>query len=396
VKVALTAPHGFGAEGTVEVTVHDTGPGIPADQADRVFDRFYQVESGDRRPSPGVGLGLALARHLVELHGGSIAVADREGEGACFTVTLRRGRDHFPPELVDEAVPPAGAPAKSPSLPTPLPPAPEPGRAESGPAEFGDERMTVLVVDDNADIRSYVRRHLEPGYRVVEAADGAEALTQARRAIPDLVVSDIMMPGLDGHALFRALREDPELDLVPVILLTAQASPESRLQGLREGADDYLIKPFDPRELKARVDSLIASRRRLAERLAAGGGGPRPLRAAEVEALPADRSLLERAQAVIEERLGDPELTVEALAAALHCDRSYLLRKLRALTGESPSDLIRSLRLQRAEQLLKAGAGTVGEIAYAVGFKSVAHFSNAFHQRYGERPSAFALRHRSR
>ncbi|HYG64185.1 MAG TPA: ATP-binding protein, partial [Thermoanaerobaculia bacterium] len=403
VDVALTAPPG---SGRVEVTVEDSGPGIPADQVDRVFDRFYQVESADRRPSPGVGLGLALARHLVELHGGSIAAASREGKGARFTVTLRRGRDHFPAELLDETAPPAAAPAEAPdqapvrsrALPTPLPPLPEPGRIQPAP---DDERMTVLVVDDNADIRAYIRRHLEPGYRVVEAADGAEALAQARRSVPDLVVSDIMMPGLDGHALFRALRLEPELELVPVILLTAKASPESRLQGLREGADDYLLKPFDPWELKARVDNLIASRRRLAERLT---GVPQPLRAREIEATaaatpaatPADEAFVARAQAVIEERLGDPELTVEALAAALRCDRSYLLRKLRALTGESPSDLIRSLRLQRAEQLLKTGAGTVGEIAYAVGFKSVAHFSNAFHQRYGERPSAFALRHRSR
>jgi CheY-like chemotaxis protein len=262
-----------------------------------------------------------------------------------------------------------------------LPPPENPGA--------GDDRTTVLVVDDNAEMRAYVRRHLEPDYRVVEAADGAQGLEEARRLTPDLVVSDVMMPGLDGNALFRALREDPELDFVPVVLLTAKASAESRIQGLRNGVDDYLVKPFDPRELKARVDNLIASRRRLKERL--DGIPPRPLRATEVAVVPADEAFL-----AVEERLGDPDLSVEGLAEALRCDRSYLLRKLRALTGETPSGLIRSLRLQRAEQLLRAGAGTVSEIAATVGFKSVAHFSNAFQERYGERPSAFAARHRGR
>jgi YesN/AraC family two-component response regulator len=231
----------------------------------------------------------------------------------------------------------------------------------------------------------------------VEAANGAEGLEMARVFVPDLVVSDVMMPGLDGNALFRSLRDDPELELVPVILLTARASTESRIQGLRQGVDDYMVKPFDPRELRARVDNLIASRRRLLERLSQSPptSPPVPLKASAVEVLPADQAFVARAQALIEERLGDPELSVESLAETMGCDRSHLLRRLRALTGETPSGLIRSLRLQRAEQLLRAGSGAVSEIAYAVGFKSVAHFSNAFHEQYGERPSAFAARHRS-
>ncbi|MEO6193402.1 MAG: helix-turn-helix domain-containing protein, partial [Thermoanaerobaculia bacterium] len=176
------------------------------------------------------------------------------------------------------------------------------------------------------------------------------------------------------------------------VLLTAKASAESRIQGLRDGVDDYLVKPFDARELKARVDNLIASRKRLLARFETRP--PQPLRVSQVNATSADAAFLARVQATVEERLGDSELSVEGLAEALGCDRSYLLRKLRALTGETPSGLIRSLRLQRAEQLLRAGAGAVSEIAYAVGFKSVAHFSNAFQERYGERPSAFAARHR--
>ncbi len=391
VRVAVREPD---ARDRVEVVVQDDGPGIPADQIERIFDRFHQTAIG--RLWPGAGIGLALSRQLIELHGGTITVDSREGHGATFTVSLRRGRDHFP----------AGVLATPDAPPRPTPPATEipldaidavdvieaAEGVESTPSAEEDDRTTVLVIDDNAEIRSYVRRHLEPTYRVIEAADGSSGLDRARHLQPDLVVSDVMMPGLDGNALFRALREDPEMELIPVILLTAKASAESRIEGLRDGVDDYLVKPFDPRELRARVDNLIAARRRLLAHFE--GEPPRPLRVSEVDVTPADESFLARVQATVEARLGDTELTVESLAAALACDRSYLLRKLRALTGETPSDLIRSFRLQRAEQLLRAGAGAVSEIAYTVGFKSVSHFSNAFQDRYGERPSAFAARHR--
>jgi signal transduction histidine kinase/ligand-binding sensor domain-containing protein/DNA-binding response OmpR family regulator len=377
----------------IEISVRDSGPGIPADQLERIFERFYQVEATTERRWPGAGIGLALARQLAELHGGSIAVESAEGEGACFTVTLRRDRADLPAGAVDEGAPPERGRRPAGAIPSETPDEP------MGPYDLEDfdretDRTTVLVVDDHPDVRAYIRRHLEPAYRILEAADGAEGLKQARRFVPDLVISDLMMPGMDGSALLRALREDPELEFIPVILLTARASTESRMKGLREGVDDYLVKPFDPRELKARVDNLIASRQRLLARYETRP--PQPLRVTEVSVTSADESFLTRVQATVEERLGDSDLTVEGLAEALACDRSYLLRKLRTLTGETPSGLIRSLRLQRAEQLLRAGAGAVSEIAYAVGFKSVAHFSNAFQERYGERPSAFAARHRGR
>jgi signal transduction histidine kinase/ligand-binding sensor domain-containing protein/DNA-binding response OmpR family regulator len=409
VEVSLDAPPDADR---VEVAVRDNGPGIPDDQLERVFERFYQLDPTAHRWR-GAGIGLALARQVAELHRGEVSVRSNAGQGACFILTLLRGRDHFPAELVDDDTPPphlrdySSGPLQSLSAALD-----EPNGPTGGDDPVDEDRTTVLVVDDNPEIRAYVRRHLEPDYRVLEAADGAEGLERARRTVPDLVVSDVMMPGLDGNALFRALREDPELETVPVVLLTAKASPESRIQGLRDGVDDYLVKPFDPRELKARVDNLIASRRRLLERLEsdpkAGPGSisgenlddtlaepvPRPLRVSEVRVLSADQALLARVQSIIENRIADTALSVEALAEEIGCDRSYLLRKLRTLTGETPSALIRSMRLQRAEQLLRANAGTVSEIAYSVGFKSVAHFSNAFQERYGERPSAFAARHR--
>jgi len=380
------------AAGGVAVEVRDDGPGIPAGELEHVFDRFHQVEGAESRGWPGAGIGLALARQLAELHGGTVSAASREEAGACFTVVLPAG-GLLPGEEINEV---GGDEPAAGRRPPELFAGPDHARtpAAESAADPDDARTTVLVVDDNAEVRAYVRRHLEPDYRVVEASDGREGLERARRLLPDLVVSDVMMPGLDGNALFHALRDNPELELVPVVLLTAKASPESRIQGLREGVDDYLVKPFDPRELRARVDNLLASRKRLLERLQLPPGPIRPIRAAAVTVTSADEAFLARVQTLVEERLGDPELSVEALAGLLGCDRSYLLRKVRALTGEPPSGLIRSLRLQRAEQLLQAGAGAVSEIAYAVGFKSVAHFSNSFQERFGERPSAFAARHR--
>jgi signal transduction histidine kinase/CheY-like chemotaxis protein/AraC-like DNA-binding protein len=393
VQVALLAPAGADH---VRLSVRDNGPGIPADQVERVFERFYQVEPMALR-WPGVGIGLALSRQLAELHHGSIAVESTPGEGSCFLLTLRRGRDHFPAEVIEEGTPVRLTMASSSFIvPQGVFDTPLPIGLDELP-DLDEDRTTILVVEDNPEVRAYIRRHLEPDYRVMEAADGVEGLAAARQLVPDLVVSDVMMPGLDGNALFRTLREDPELSLVPVVLLTAKASAESRIQGLRDGVDDYLVKPFDPRELRARIDNLIASRRRLLERLggaAPAAGPPRPLRVSEVHVPAADESFLTRVQGIIEERLGDSGLSVEVLADAVGCDRSYLLRKLRALTGETPSGVIRSLRLQRAEQLLRASAGTVSEVAYGVGFKSLAHFSNAFQERYGERPSAFAARWR--
>jgi signal transduction histidine kinase/ligand-binding sensor domain-containing protein/DNA-binding response OmpR family regulator len=413
VSVAFSQPS---VAGQVGVSVRDSGPGIPAGQLERIFERFYQVEATARRRWPGAGIGLALARQLADLHGGAITVESAEGEGACFTVCLWREDQRLPEGLAGRVVEPAvdeegtrggeRRPAGTPTRPLALPAeTPDEPQRPYGLAEFDrqrqvgdeadDERTTVLVVDDHQDVRAYIRRHLEPEYRVVEAADGLAGLEAARRRVPDLVVSDVMMPGLDGNALLRKLREDPELEFVPVVLLTARASPESRIQGFREGVDDYLVKPFDPRELKARVANLIASRKRWMARFEGFESKPQALRVSEINVTSADKAFLARVQGAIEERLGDSELTVENLAEALACDRSYLLRKLRSLTGETPSGLIRSLRLQRAEQLLRAGAGSVSEVAYGVGFKSVAHFSNAFQEQFGERPSAFAARHRS-
>ena len=377
------------ADGEVaRVTVRDTGPGIAEADLPHVFDRFYQAGGGAGRPL-GSGIGLALAHELATLHGGALTVESTVGgpaSGSAFTLALPLGRDHLAPDQILDQ-PWDGAPVAAPVA------AEAAGEASTPAPGLDDDVTTVLVADDQPDIRSFVRRHLErAGYRVVEAADGEEALGRVRQRLPDLVVSDVMMPRLDGIGLCRALRSDHETDFVPVLLLTAKAAPEDRLEGLAEHCDDYLTKPFDVRELVARVDNLIAIRRRLRERFAGppvtGGSGDGAVGRPAIES--ADDVFVASVRAAIEAGLADDTFSVGALAEAVGLSRSHLLRRTTALMGAAPSDLIRTARLDRAAELLAARAGTVSEVAYGVGFKSVAHFSNAFLAHAGVRPSAYA------
>ncbi len=379
-RVEMTAR---ATSGTVVVTVRDEGPGIAAEDQGRVFGRFFRVVHPRARRAGGTGLGLPLARQVAELHGGSLTLTSNPGEGSAFRVELRLGRDHFSPQQIVEDEPWA----TSSSPPVAKPSAGASGRTAEVAA--ATDRTTVLVVDDHVGIRIFVRRHLEPDYRVEEAADGAEGLALARNLLPDLVVSDVSMPEMDGLALCHALKEDPELDWVPVILLTKQAEVEDKLAGLGVGADDYLTKPFDARELKARVDNLIASRRRLWERFASSGGRRRPRLplALGVRPTAGDVEWLERVHEAIEAGFEEETLSVETLAVRLAVHRSRLHERLRQLTGSSPLQLITELRLERAAALLEQKAVSVSEVAYSVGYDSVSHFSRRFKERYGKSPS---------
>jgi signal transduction histidine kinase/ligand-binding sensor domain-containing protein/DNA-binding response OmpR family regulator len=368
--------------GTARIAVRDSGPGIPAGERTRVFDRFHRVESTASN-QPGTGIGLALAKELVGLHGGSISVESEEGFGSTFVVTLPLDRAH----LADDQVAGDGAYASSGTHRTiQLPAMPGTPAGEAPAAE--EDVTTVLVVEDNEEVRAYVRQHLAPVYRVLEACDGEAGLEMTRRLLPDLVLSDVMMPGMDGYALCRAIKSDPETDFIPVVLLTARAERDDRLAGLREQADDYLTKPFDVRELTTRIENLIAIRRRLRDRFTTGFPIEVPAPNREV-ADPADAAFLDRVRGAVAAHLAEETFSVEELARTVAHSRGHLHRRLRGLAGESPSDLIRRMRLERAAELLSARAGSVAEVAYSVGFKSVAHFSNAFKERYGVRPSGF-------
>jgi DNA-binding response OmpR family regulator len=255
------------------------------------------------------------------------------------------------------------------------------------------------MVDDHDDMRAYLRKHLAPHFHLLEASAGDRGLQLTRDEHPDLVVSDVMMAGLDGHSLCRALKSDPETDFIPVILLTAKADPADRLEGLEGGADDYLTKPFDPAELLARARNLLRLRERLRARLAGPSAGAAPLAAerslpetppASLTELPAGDSLPARLRRVLGESSYAPAFDVPALAARLGMSRAHLHRRVREETGSTPAELIIRFRLERAAEMLSRRAGNVGEVAYAVGFKNLSHFVRRFREQYGQTPAAYA------
>lgn len=376
-----TAPKKPGSEEQVwvELRVADTGIGIPADQQAHIFDRFYQVENTGSDIQPGSGIGLALTQEIVTLHGGTIAVESPvagETTGTAFTVRLPLRAASLSPDMTAEKTPaplafePAVAGEKIPT-------------AEVPERELASRQMPiVLVVEDNADVRAYIAEQLRGQCRVIEAADGQSGLQLARSEVPDLILSDLMMPTLDGMALTRLLKADEHTSHIPVILLTAKAGQPDRLQGLETGAEAYLTKPFDAAELRLVVTKTIAQRQVLREKF----GREIRLGLSEVEAPSIDDLFLQKVLSCIEENLDDDLFGVEQLAAGVNMSRSNLFRKLDALLGKSPTVLIRELRLSRAKALLEKGAGNTTEVAFMVGFNTPAYFVKCFTDEFGVSP----------
>jgi signal transduction histidine kinase/ligand-binding sensor domain-containing protein/AraC-like DNA-binding protein len=363
-----------GGEG-VTITVTDTGTGIAPEHLPHIFDRFYRVD--ETHTTEGAGIGLALTKELVDLHHGSITVESTPGRGSVFTVTIPIEQFAYTPNEMTESAPRierrehAEAEASS-EEPGPIP--------ITTPA---DGKPIVLIVEDNADLRTYIREYLEADYAVWEAGNGKEGYDQAAEIVPDLVISDIMMPEMDGMELCRALKQDVRTSHVPVILLTALAGADSKIEGLETGADDYVTKPFDAKELGARVRNLIEQRRQLRKQFSEGV----VLKPGEVAVSSIDDSFLKKVMASIETNIGDENFGVDDLAREACLSRAHLNRKLQALTDLSPAELIRQVRLERARQLLEKNAGSIAEIAYQVGFGSPSHFSASFRERFGILPS---------
>ena len=387
-----------------EIRVRDTGIGIPENKLPHVFDRFYQVRGTARQEHEGTGLGLALAKELVELHGGTLEAAS-EGEpgfGTEFRVMLPKlpwkdddeMQAHGWPRTAGDELPAPwdahGLHLEAAALPHVYgPPEPDVPTSDAPTASLapdaGSDAPTVLIAEDNADVRAYLCTHLTPSYHLLEAANGTEALERAQTHQPDLVLSDVMMPEMDGIELCRRLRASDTLRDIPVILLTAKAGEASHVDGLRLGADDYIEKPFSIDVLKARIEGLLATRRAL-----------RAQYRREVVVLPravtassADEAFLENVQDVVEQHLGWSGFTADVFAREVGLSKSQLGRKLRALTGTSPAAFVRTFRLQRAAQMLARKTGTVAEVAYAVGFNDVDHFRKLFKKKFGVSPSQY-------
>ncbi len=380
----------------VAIAVRDTGVGISADKIPHVFDRFYQVDGASTRTHEGTGIGLALVKDLVTLHHGTVSVTSEPGKGSIFTVFIPAGEEHLGAEEIGgvaerEANGEAGGQndreiSGGIDLAETDPDEGE-GPALTGTVERGSmnaDRHVLLVIEDNRDVRAYVRSYLESSYTVLEAVDGAAGIEAARSAVPDLIISDVMMPNIDGYEVCRRLKTDELTSHIPVILLTAKAGKEDRIGGLETGADDYLVKPFDSSELLVRVRNLIETRKKLREKF---GRELMSLRPGEIAVASADKAFLKKVVDAVAAGMADERFDVTALSEAVGLGPRQLHRKLRGLADTSPVDFIRTYRLRRAMDLLRKDSSTIAEIAYSVGFGSPAYFTRCFQEQFGMTPT---------
>ncbi len=365
----------------LEIKVEDNGKGMDQKQLDRIFDRFYQVDNSKTREQEGTGIGLSLIKELVELYQGEISVESQLGRGSCFTVKI--------PLLLGDYEEEVG-----------------PGFEHNGQKTKPDlsffdtkidfypdhtidtllkEAPMILIVEDNADLRYYIRETLQPFYHILEAADGKEGFNIAVDSIPDLILSDVMMPKLNGIDLCRKLKKKEMTAHIPIVLLTARASGEDKYEGLVTGADDYLTKPFEASELLIRIKNLIESRKKLREHFSR----EITLQPASIPITSVDEKFLQRAMQIIESHISDPSFGVEIFSREVAMSRMQLFRKLKALTNYSPGDFIRIMRLKRAAELLSHGAGNIAEVAFMVGYNEPSYFTKYFQKEFGKTPSEF-------
>ncbi len=388
---ATSTPIWTGGELTaVQMEIADSGIGIAADKLPHIFDRFYQVDTSATRAYGGTGIGLALVHELVGLLGGRIEVSSGVGVGTTFQLTL-------PVQPVAEVIPAETAPVSGAALEAGtaalLPPAPPSRTTTPLPAEVDSAVARILVVEDNQELREFLVGQLSALYQVLQAEDGQAGWELVQAELPDLVLSDVMMPRLDGYELTRLIKTHPETDHIGVVLLTAKAAPPSRLAGLVQGADAYLSKPFSVAELQLQVHNIVSRQQKLADhhrqRFALLPTGPTgaDLPAVESPEVVADPFLM-RVYELLEQHLDDPSLSVDGLADQLAMTRRTLHRKLQSLIQLSPNELIRQYRLRRAADLLGAGRN-VAETADLVGFRTPSHFSLVFREFYQQTPTEF-------
>jgi len=349
-----------------QICITDTGPGISAAQQDFIFNRFYQADDSSTRPVEGSGIGLALTKEFVHLLGGMIEVHSLEGEGASFRVLLPLQRNAQKQELTDEntAVP------LSASMPN--------GSSSSNP-----QSPLVLLVEDNPDVATYLHACLKADYQLAFAQNGQEGIEQARKLVPDIIISDVMMPLKNGFELCETLKHDTRTSHIPILLLTARADKVSRHTGLRTGADAYLTKPFNRQELNIRLQKMVELRQRLKVKYSMTQLQPKST------APPEDPEVmfLQKLRAIILEQLSNPNFRVEPdLCRAIAMSRPQLYRKLKALTGLSPSAFLRQLRMQEARRLLQTGQYTAQLVAEKTGFQDASYFSKAYQREIGESP----------
>ena len=360
-------------DSSYSLSVHNTGNYIPEGKQQKIFERFYQSDP----ENPGTGIGLALTKELVELHKGTISLESSEAKGTKFEVNIPVDKEQY---------------AENEILSRELQKIELDSYEEITSEEIVDSHTTtpddapiLLIADDNAEIRAYVSSIFESMYQIYTADTGRVALNLSSEKIPDVVISDVMMPDLNGFELTEQLKESEITSHIPVVLLTAKSDDADKLEGTRSGADAYVTKPFNAQLLKATVSNLIENRRKLQSRFSQEV----LLRPKEISISSADEQFLERLQKVMDENLTQPDFSADRFSKEMGVSRMQLHRKLKAITGQSTSEFLRSQRLKLAYNLLKEKKANISEIGYTVGFNDPSYFTKCFKQEFGASPTDY-------
>jgi len=385
------------ADDLIELKVRDTGCGIPADSLAKIFEMFYSHQMDNPAWPQGTGVGLSLVKQLLIQHGADILVESTEGAGSRFTLIFKRGFAHFPEGVEvsqsfdsQEATPSAAVT----EIVTASDMLDESEAIDTQPTEALKPPNTalahqVLLAEDNPDMRRYIRKHLAE-FRLIEAVDGAEALDLAQQSMPDLILSDVMMPKMNGYDLCKQLKSDEETSHIPVILLTAKSDQSEKLEGLSLGADDYLSKPFDVAELKLRMNNLIASRETIRSFYKANGLE----KVIKHPELPKRETIfLEKIQTYVLENIENADLKVSDIAATVFMSERSLSRKVKMLTGDTPKKMLQTIRLEQAAQRLISSDLNITTLCYDIGFSDASHFARTFKSHYSMTPTEYRERH---
>ncbi|MGB2273778.1 MAG: response regulator, partial [Flavicella sp.] len=362
----------------IEININDTGSGIKKENIDKIFDRFFQAKEMDKQYYGGTGIGLEVVRSFMELHKGKIQVASKVNEGTKFTLYFAMGNDHFKDmalkksdiEIVSSSVLQENTKSNN-------------GINKTDDSNDSSVKKTILIVEDNAELRNYIKKELASNYKINTAENGKEGIEKANKTIPDLIITDVMMPIIDGYELCEKIKSDLKTSHIPLLMLTAKGMEVDRIKGIDAGADVYLKKPFNMKVLHSHIKQLITSRQVLFNKYFTG------IQQKELpeQTTSLDKQFITKVLDYIQTNMSDPKLNVENLAEELLLSRSKLYRKIKALTGDTANEFLRKIRLEKAKQLIETSEDTISEICYRVGFSSPSYFTKCFKKHFGILPT---------
>ena len=360
----------------LHLMVKDSGIGIDEHQLSQIFNRFYQIDDSSTRDQEGTGIGLALVKELIEIQGGTIEATSELRQGTTFDVKIPIIESTSNRIEEDLAVPNSTLFADLLTLETTDQP------INSGIKDKTEESLEILIIEDNAELRAYIRDCIDnPKYHISEAANGIEGLEKTITTIPDLIISDVMMPGKNGFEVTAMIRKNKATSHIPIILLTAKAALESRLKGIEKGADAYLTKPFSPKELKMRVQKLIELRQLIRHSIQAP-------QSSEIKPIyQKENRFIQEVRLIILNNINSIDLNGEFIGQQIGMSRMQIHRKMKALVNQSAREMIKEMRLKKAYELLLTGNHNISEVAYQTGFNTLAYFSKIFKEEFGYAPS---------